>query len=64
MVEMAENNKVTNYDVYFGTQQRAIDSLSLLLEFPNAYFSQQASMYRHTIPNVLINILEDRKVEK
>jgi hypothetical protein len=27
--------KTTNYDCYFGTQERAIDSLSLLLEFPN-----------------------------
>lgn len=26
---------LTNYDVYFGTQERALDSLSLLLEFPN-----------------------------
>ena len=25
----------TNYDVYFGTQSRALDSLSLLLEFPD-----------------------------
>lgn len=27
--------KLTNYQVYFGTQERAIDSLSLLLEFPD-----------------------------
>lgn len=26
---------MTNYDCYFGTQERALDSLSLLLEFPN-----------------------------
>lgn len=26
---------MTNYECYFGTQERAIDSLSLLLEFPN-----------------------------
>ena len=26
---------MTNYDCYFGTQERAIDSLSLLLDFPN-----------------------------
>lgn len=26
---------MTNYEVYFGTQGRALDSLSLLLEFPN-----------------------------
>ena len=26
---------MTNYEVYFGSQARAIDSLSLLLEFPN-----------------------------
>lgn len=26
---------MTNYDCYFGTQERAIDSLTLLLEFPN-----------------------------
>ncbi|MBU3126765.1 hypothetical protein [Clostridium tagluense] len=26
---------MTNYDCYFGTQERAVDSLSLLLEFPN-----------------------------
>lgn len=26
---------MTNYDCYFGTQARAIDSLSLLLDFPN-----------------------------
>lgn len=25
---------MTNYDVYFGTQERALDSLSMLLEFP------------------------------
>ena len=26
---------MTNYDCYFGTQERALDSLSLLLEFPD-----------------------------
>jgi hypothetical protein len=26
---------MTNYEVYFGTQERALDSLTLLLEFPN-----------------------------
>ncbi len=26
---------MTNYDCYFGTETRALDSLSLLLEFPN-----------------------------
>lgn len=26
---------MTNYDCYFGTQERAIDSLSMLLEFPD-----------------------------
>ncbi len=26
---------MTNYDCYFGTQERALDSLSMLLEFPN-----------------------------
>lgn len=26
---------MTNYDCYFGTQERAIDSLSLLLDFPD-----------------------------
>lgn len=26
---------MTNYDCYFGTLERAIDSLSMLLEFPN-----------------------------
>ncbi|HHU80556.1 MAG TPA: hypothetical protein GXZ35_04385 [Acholeplasmataceae bacterium] len=26
---------MTNYEVYFGTLERALDSLSLLLEFPN-----------------------------
>ena len=26
---------MTNYDCYFGTQGRALDSLSMLLEFPN-----------------------------
>ena len=26
---------MTNYDVYFGTLERALDSLSLLLEFPD-----------------------------
>lgn len=29
------DKKLTNYDVYFGTQERAYDSLTLLLEFPN-----------------------------
>lgn len=27
--------KFTNYEVYFGTQERAMDSLSLLLEWPD-----------------------------
>jgi hypothetical protein len=26
---------LTNYECYFGTQERALDSLTLLLEFPN-----------------------------
>ena len=26
---------MTNYEVYFGTQERALDSLSMLLEYPN-----------------------------
>lgn len=26
---------MTNYECYFGTQERALDSLSLLLEFPD-----------------------------
>lgn len=26
---------MTNYEVYFGTKERAVDSLALLLEFPN-----------------------------
>jgi len=26
---------MTNYDVYFGTENRALDSLSMLLEYPN-----------------------------
>ena len=26
---------MTNYDCYFGTQDRALDSLSMLLEFPD-----------------------------
>lgn len=26
---------MTNYDCYFGTQERALDSLSMLLEFPD-----------------------------
>lgn len=26
---------MTNYEIYFGTEERAIDSLTLLLEFPN-----------------------------
>lgn len=35
--EIIDSNvkSITNYNVYFGTQERAIDSLSLLLEFPN-----------------------------
>ncbi|WP_238917432.1 hypothetical protein [Clostridium sp. YIM B02555] len=26
---------MTNYEVYFGTKERALDSLTLLLEFPD-----------------------------
>lgn len=26
---------MTNYECYFGTQERALDSLTLLLEFPD-----------------------------
>lgn len=26
---------MTNYECYFGTQERALDSLSMLLEFPD-----------------------------
>lgn len=26
---------MTNYDCYFGTQERALDSLSMLLEWPD-----------------------------
>jgi hypothetical protein len=34
-IEFLCGGYMTNYECYFGTQARALDSLSLLLEFPN-----------------------------